>query len=293
MNHIGLDIGGTSIKGILTDSKFSILKSILLPSHSEKAKEATINNIVEAIKQLSTGKEPVGISMAGRINKGTLTFCPNIPKLQGLKLKKILENKTGTEIFIENDASCFAIAEHKIGAGKGTKNMIGLIIGTGIGAGIIINNELYKGNGYAGELGHAIIDPSGTRCGCGKKGDFESWCSGKHITERYAIAGGKIKNPEPKKIFASKEKTAKKISLETIDKLGIALSNIICYFDPEAIVIGGGVSNLKFYSQIRNAIVKYSYKRQAIKTKIKKSALILPGALGAAMLTNHIPLLPR
>ncbi len=293
MKCIGLDIGGTSIRGILADNNFKILKSIQLPTLPKKEKEATIENIVHAIKSLSLKPLCVGISIAGRTNNDTITFSPNIPNLEGVNLRKILEKQTGTKVFIENDAACFAIAEHRIGAGKGTKNMIGLIIGTGIGAGIIINGALYKGSGGAGELGHAIIDPSGPKCGCGKNGDFESWCSGKHITERYIQAGGRIKEPDPSKIFSSKERIAKKISKETIDKLGIGLSNIISEFDPDAIIIGGGVSNIPFYEQIRKATIKNSYKGQVTKTKIKKSILLLPGALGAAMLTTRIPPLPR
>ncbi len=291
MDYIGLDIGGTSIKGVLADPRFRILKKFQLPTLANERKEATIKNIITVATELAGEKNrPIGISISGRINKkGEVTFNPNIPLLEGTNLKQTLEKKTGMRMLIENDAACFAIAEHRTGAGKGARNMIGLIIGTGIGSGIIINNQLYKGNGSAGELGHITIDPSdpsAIRCGCGKKGDLESWCSGKNIVKRYKNAGGKIRNPNPAKIFFSKEQTAKKIMSQTIDKLGTGLSNMTAAFDPDMIVIGGGVSNLPFYSQLRDAARKHQYKGQKPDVKIIKSSLELPGALGAAMLSS-------
>ncbi|MBI2142380.1 ROK family protein, partial [Candidatus Woesearchaeota archaeon] len=143
----------------------------------------------------------------------------------------------------------------------------------------------------AGELGHMTIDPSGPRCGCGKKGDLESWCSGKHIVERYVAAGGKMPSPDPKKIHYSKEAAAKKVMAETIDKLGIGLANMTAAFDHDAIILGGGVSNLPFYRQIRAAARKYKYRGQKSKTKILKGKLKSAGAIGAALLcTSQSPI---
>lgn len=285
-HYIGMDIGGTKIEGILVDEKLEVLKKYQLPTLAKKKREATITNIVAVAKQLMTKNvRGIGISMAGRINrKGIITFNPNIPRLVGVNAKQLLQKKLKTRIAMENDAACFALAEHRLGAGKGTRNMIGMIMGTGIGTGLIINGKLYKGNGGAGELGHMTIDPSGPRCGCGKKGDLESWCSGKHIVERYAAAGGKMKSPDPAKIFASKEKTARKVMAETIDKLGMGLANMTAAFDPDAIILGGGVSNLPFYAQIRAAAEKYKYQGQKSKTKIRKGNLKSSGAIGAALL---------
>ncbi|MBI2134336.1 ROK family protein [Candidatus Woesearchaeota archaeon] len=283
----GLDIGGTSIKGVLVDSRFRILKKVQLPTLADQDKSSTLKNIVSAIKELGRS-DAIGISIAGRVDKrGFMSFNPNIPGLNGVKIAGEIKKRTGMPITVENDASCFAIAEHRIGSGKGSENMIGLTIGTGIGSGLIINGNLYKGNGNAGELGHSVIDPSGPICGCGKKGDLESWCSGRSITSRYLNAYGAIKDPDPIKIFYAKEKTAQRIIDETIEKLAIGITNMIAEFDPDTIVIGGGVSNLPIFGRLRRAIKKFALKDLEIKTKIKKSGLMMPGSVGAAMVASQ------
>ncbi len=286
MNTIGLDIGGTSIKGVYVDSNYRLLKRIIMRTLANKSSKETLANIIKAAKMLRTNKaSPIGISIAGRIDKkGKVIFNPNIPHLKGTNLKKALEKELKTAVCIENDAACFAIAENRIGAGKGAENMIGLTIGTGIGSGIIINGDLYRGKGTAGELGHMTIDPSGIKCGCGKKGDLESWCSGKNIVKRYINAGGKIKNPDPKKIYFSNERIAIQIMDETIAHLGIGLSNIIAIFDPDSIIIGGGVSNLPVIDRVIKATIQNLYGGQELKTKIRKGTIELAGAVGAAMI---------
>lgn len=281
MSHIGLDIGGTSIKGVLLQGN-KIMKECQLPTLSEKSR--TIQNIIQAAKLLmQKDVKGIGISLAGRTSKGLITFNPNIKQLVGVNLKQAMEKSFGKKTIIENDAACFALAESRLGLGRGKKNVIGLIIGTGIGAGIIIDGRLYKGNGAAGEIGHMIIDPTGHVCGCGRKGDFESWCSGKGIVNRYTDSGGRIKDPDPQKIYFSNEHAAKQTINETIEKMGIAMANISAIFDPEIIVLGGGVSNLPFYSRIRKAAQKHKISGQK-PLKIEKSRLKMPGAVGAALL---------
>src|SRR3989338_8548601 len=217
---IGLDIGGTHIHGIFMGDKGDIIKRIILDTHPEYSKERIIEQIISAITSLKSKKSSgIGLGIAGITDKnGKFLFKPNIPKLKNVNLRNILQEKFKTKVIQENDANCFAIAEHRFGACKGTKNMVGLIIGTGVGGGIILNGNLYKGShGFAGEFGHSILNPNGPRCNCGLKGDFESLCSGPNIVKRYYNSGGKIRNADPEKIFQSKESTAKKIIQETIN----------------------------------------------------------------------------
>lgn len=304
---IGLDIGGTKIAGILVNAKSGVvipkvLKKLRIPTNAAAGKRAVISNIVSVLVSLCKyGKENVrsfklsgiGIGTAGFLKQGRMEIVQNIPSLKKVRLEDILLQqlrKKGIKapLFIENDSICFALAEFMFGAARNRKNVIGVIAGTGIGGGLILGGRLYRGrDGGAGHIGHMTIDQSGPRCGCGQRGHFESWCSGKHITLRYKAAGGKIINPDPKKIFGSKEAVAKRIMAETYDKFGIAFANLITAFNPDIIVLGGGVSNLpaEFYRKINAAAKKYAYPALSEKVKIVRNKLgDDAGVFGAAAL---------
>lgn len=284
---IGIDIGGTKIDGILANENGKVLKRYRIKTQAHKSKAVIINNIIEVIKKLKTGKiEGIGIGVAGVIDeKGSILFNPNIKNLEGVNIIKDLKKKLNHKFYITNDANCFALGESLFGAGKKAKNIVGVTFGTGIGNGIIINKKLYTGShGGAGEFGHSIINPDGLKCKCGLKGDFESFCSGPSIVKRYYKAGGKIKNTDPKKIFNSDEEIAKKIMKETYKYLGIGLANIINALDPDLIVLGGKVSNLDFYKEVNKQVKKYANKGVSKKVKVVKHKLIDSGALGAAAL---------
>ena len=258
MYVIGLDIGGTKIEGILVKSTAggavpNILKKIRMPTQFRRSgmcnlrsrfakasagKQAVISNIVSVVVSLYRfGRENirgfklsgVGIGTAGFLKGGRLEMVPNIPAIKGIRLKEVLlqklqRRKIKVQLYVENDSICFALAEFMFGAARGCEDVIGVIVGTGIGSGLILDGRLYKGrDGGAGHIGHTTIDPSGPKCGCGQRGHFESWCSGRHITLRYIAAGGKMTNPDPKKIFHSNEAVARKVMAETYDKFGIAL----------------------------------------------------------------------
>lgn len=307
---IGLDIGGTKIEGILVNAAGSaaipkILKKLRTPTNAAAGKHAVISNIVSvAVSLYRYGRENVrgfklngiGIGAAGFLKKGRLEIVPNIPSLKKVRLRDILLQQLRKKgimapLFIENDSVCFALAEFMFGAARGSENVIGVIVGTGIGGGLILGGRVYRGrDGGAGHIGHMTIDPRGPKCGCGQKGHFESWCSGKYISRRYIAAGGKIMGPDPKKIFYSDDAVAKRIMRETYDKFGIAFANIINTFNPDVIVMGGGVSNLpaEFYRKINAAAKKYAYPALSEKVKIVRNKLgDSAGVYGAAALVWH------
>ncbi|MBI2549933.1 ROK family protein [Candidatus Woesearchaeota archaeon] len=307
MYVIGLDIGGTKIEGVLVKAASvsllpTVLKKIRVPTEATAGRGRVLGNITGVILSLyGYGRENVrgfrlggiGIGTAGFLKNGRLEMVPNIPCLKDVKLRDILsrqllQRKIAAPLHIENDSICFALAEFMFGAAKGCRNVIGIIVGTGIGGGLILDGTLYKGrDGGAGHIGHTTVDPTGPRCGCGQKGHFESWCSGKHITQRYIAAGGRIQNPDPKKIFHSKEAIAVKIMGETYEKFGMALANLINTFNPEVIVLGGGVSNLpsEFYGKVTAAAKKYAYPAFSDGIKIVRNRLgDDAGVFGAAAL---------
>ena len=185
---IGIDIGGTNIHGILISSDGRVIKRHRNKTQADKPTKRIISNIINTIDALvENNVVGIGLSIAGVVDKqGKFLFSPNIPSFKGLNIKNDLKKRFKIKVCQENDANCFAIAEHTYGAGKNRKSMVGLIVGTGIGGGIILEHKLYKGlHGFAGEFGHSIIDPSGPKCSCGLNGDFESLFSGHNIVKRY------------------------------------------------------------------------------------------------------------
>lgn len=251
--YICLDIGGTKITGILVNDKYKILKKKKKLTEANKQRKKTLEIIFSVIKELKQGYKisGIGISIAGYIKKNKLVNCPNIPNLNNTNLMEDLKKNIKESFVVENDANCFALAENMHFK---KKNLVGVIIGTGIGTGIIINGKLYRGKSGSTEFGHTIIDPSGLRCRCGKKGDFESWCSGDSILKRYKSKGGRLNTTE--EVFKSKDKIARKVMNETYKYLGIGLANIVTALNPELIVLGGGVSTDLDYKKLNKEVKK-------------------------------------
>ena len=284
---IGIDLGGTKIEGILMDEKGKVLKNYRMPTQAHRPLKVILNNIITVVEKLKDKPiQGVGIGVPGVVlPNGKLVDIPNIKPLKNLNIAKVLEKKLKTKVFAENDANCFALAEHRLGAGKGTKNMLGVTIGTGIGGGIILNGKLYRGYvGAAGEFGHQVINPQGPKYGI-LKGEFESWCSGPNIVKRYKKQGGKSDFTSPAHIFQSKEKIAKQVMKETYKYLGIGLGNLVNILNPDLIVLGGGVSNLPFYREVNITTKEFSMpclrkKIKVVKNKLGDSA----GKIGAAAL---------
>ncbi len=303
---IGLDVGGTKIEGILARAAAkalpNVVKRVRLPTSASAGKQAVLGNIVAAIATLFNygrgnvakfGLGGIGIGTAGFLKNGKLEMVPNIPSLKGIRLKEVLQQRLrekgiNAKLVIENDSICFALAESMFGAARGCKNVIGVIVGTGIGSGLILGGRVYRGrDGGAGHIGHMAVGSSGPKCGCGQAGHFEAWCSGKHITRRYVEAGGKIPNPSPEKIFRSAEPAAKRVMAETYERFGIAFASIISIFNPEAIVLGGGVSNLpgRFYREITAATRRRANPAFFARVKIVRNRLgDSAGVFGAAAL---------
>ena len=248
MKVIGLDIGGTAVKYGLLDENGVILELGEFPTEAEKGVENLFKNICKVIdKYLSDDILGIAVSGTGQID-GTIGKViggnPIIPGWIGTNLVEKLEDRYKIPAVLENDVNCAALGEKWRGAGKNSENFICLTIGTGIGGGIILNGDIFRGDTYvAGEFGHIQIVKSGEECLCGKKGCYERYASATALVKMVKEKTGKTLNG--KEIFElekSGDKEIKEIVDRWIDYFTDGLSTIAYIFNPPLVVIGGGVT---------------------------------------------------
>jgi glucokinase len=286
---IGIDLGGTKIAAALVTPGGRIITDVNIPTEAAKGKEYVIGNIKKAAHNLISGaKEKVtclGIGVPGPISyeKGIVIEPPNLPGWKSVNLKKILEKEFRVPVHLDNDANCAALAEARFGAAKKARNFIYITVSTGIGGGIIIDRQLYRGAiGAAGEFGHMVIDPRGPLCGCGNHGCFEALASGSAIKKRSGMDAIAVE-------LAARQGDKKALAViqETAHYLAIGIANLVNIFNPEMVVIGGGVSKMRelLLNPVRQEFKKYALTLPAKKVKIVRVKLGgEAGVLGAAAL---------
>lgn len=285
---IGVDLGGTKTTFVLIDEYGNVLKRKKYKTPKEK--EKILEMLVKGVKEIKNKEKVVGIGfgLAGFIdsNTGVMHFSPNVPAINNTNFRRFLKKHFKERIVFENDANCFAIAEHIIGYKGKYKNVVAITLGTGIGSGLIIEGKLAKGRGHAAELGHMIIDHSSAKvCDCGNIGCFEELADGKALLRRAKKLGLKVKNNEELAKLAERgNKKALQAIKDTASYLAVGLANIINIFDPEAIIVGGGLANIDILlKEAKKELRKYTLVRKS--TPILKAKLGDYGpAIGAAML---------
>lgn len=287
MHKIGIDLGGTKIEGLLLDTSLNVVKRIRNPTPQNNYQKI-IKEISSLVNDLSKNINDftIGICTPGTISKKTgLLKNSNTQCLIGKPIKEDLEQILGTSILLENDANCFAISEATIGAAKNYSLVFGVIMGTGVGGGIVINKKIHHGRtNIAGEWGHHILHQNGNKCYCGKQGCVETYISGPALERRWnEITGKKESLPDITKNCNSTHFSQWK--QEFLDNFGTGLANVIDILDPDVIVLGGGLSNIEFlYSEgIKNVYQKVF--NDLVDTPILKNSLgDSGGVFGAALL---------
>ena len=294
---LGIDLGGTKIEGIIlkSDKEPIEIERLRINTEEDKGYKQIINNIKRLVDTLENKVnykfKKIGIGTPGTLDPETqLLKNSNSQNLNKKSIKSDLENLLGKKVNIENDANCFALAETKFGAVKDqmphAKIVFGVIIGTGVGGGIIIDNKiLYGKQGIGGEWGHTIIKDDGEMCYCGKKGCVESVISGRALQKYYtSLSGEKLSF---KNIYKNIETdlNAKKTLKRMITYFGKGLSNVVNIIDPDIIVLGGGLSNTnelydQGYEELKKYVFNPTFKTKIIKPKLGDSA----GVYGAALL---------
>jgi fructokinase len=245
---LGVDLGGTKTEAILLDENFNVLekKRISTPQNDYQQILDSISTLVlDLSKNISDFS--LGVCTPGAISKQTgLIKNSNTQCLIGQSLKKDLENLLGKKVSLENDANCFTMAEATLGAAIEFDLVFGVIIGTGVGGGIVIDKKLYSGRtNIAGEWGHHTLHPNGNSCYCGKTGCVETYISGPSLENQWTKLTGKSQTlPEILSNFDNE--IGKKWKDEFLENFGSGLANVIDILDPDAIVLGGGLSNIDF-----------------------------------------------
>jgi fructokinase len=211
----------------------------------------------------------------------------NTVELIGRPLGRDLERAIGRPILVENDANCFALAEALHGAGKGARCVFGVILGTGVGGGIVLDGRIWSGaQGIAGEWGHIILDRTGPLCYCGRNGCVETFLSGPGMARLYAAAGGAIcAGDEVWARAAAGEAIAREAVEAYRARFGFALSQVVNLLDPDVIVLGGGVSKAPGLAEDAAALMRPHLFNDEVRTVIRRHALgDSAGVLGAAWL---------
>ena len=287
MYKIGVDLGGTKTEIIVLDENLDVLERKRVPTPQNNYNEI-INTIASLVLDMSQNISDfsLGVCCPGTISKQTgLIKNSNTQCLIGKSLKIDLEHKLKKPISIENDANCFTMAESKMGAGIGFDLVFGVIIGTGVGGGITINNILHSGkNNIAGEWGHHTLHHNGNPCYCGKSGCVETYLSGPSLEKRWTQLTG-LTQYMPEIINNFDIDIGKKWKDEFLENLGYGLANVIDILDPDAIILGGGLSNIDFlYTEGKDSIYSKVFS-DIIETPILKNNLgDSSGVFGAALL---------
>ncbi len=273
--HIGIDIGGTKIEAVLLDDTGAVVKHHRVPTDAQRSADEIISRIQAARDAVwQDGVRGVGVAFAGVIRDGVVVAAPNISALIGTDLRATLGGQA--PVAFDNDARCFALAEHRFGSARGTRQMVGITLGTGVGSGVIINGRPYSGaSGIAGEIGHMrLLDGH----------DWEFYLSGPAIVRQYMENGGSEQHPHPRLIWESEEPAAIRTRKEWLERCGLFLASIINSFNPERIVIGGGVSNLPFFDQLPELVRPHCFGSGFEACSIVRHELESPVAVGAALL---------
>ncbi|MBE0415102.1 MAG: ROK family protein [Dehalococcoidia bacterium] len=262
---VGVDLGGSKINVILADSRGNIEGRDWRDTLAHEGPEAVIKRIIKSIKQVASGADiaGIGIGAAGtcEASTGIITFSPNLPEWHNIPLKDIIQREFGLPTYLENDATAAVLGEHFFGAGVGVENLVYVSVGTGIGGGVIIGGQLYHGaSGSAGEIGHMTIDVNGPICKCGNIGCWETFASGTALAREAmrriesgaqttipSFAGGDLGRVSAESVFLAAQvgdNLARDLIWRTAHYLGVGLVNLVNIFNPQLILIGGGLSQM-------------------------------------------------
>jgi fructokinase len=296
MHLWGIDLGGTKIEGAILDPSRPDLAvhRLRLPTESARGYDHVVNQIeavVERLEEVSGVKRPgmLGIGTPGTTEPSTGTLKnSNTRCLNGRPLRANLAARLGIEVRMANDANCFALAEATLGAARGKPVVMGLILGTGVGGGVVVNGRVLEGlHGIAGEWGHNPLPGETTPCYCGRSGCNETVFAGPSLERFYREQTGEdLRLPEIVRRAGTGEAAARATLDRLREKFGQAIAVVINILDPHAVVIGGGVGNLDllYTEATREAVLRHTFNRDLHTEFLRPTLGDSAGVFGAAML---------
>lgn len=235
MNHVGIDVGGTKCHGVLIDNDGVLLSEVRYPTpHADQ-----LIDLLEAMFRELGGETTLGIGVPGLIShEGIIHASPNLTGARDVPVGPELRRRTGIAVHVENDATSAAFAEWRVGAAAGTRDAVMVTLGTGIGGGIVMGGELHRGaHGFAGEIGHMVVERNGVKCPCGLHGCWERYASGSALRH---LSGG-MSGEEVFRLFREGDAAAQSVVNEFAQWIAIGMASLTNICDPEVIVLGGGV----------------------------------------------------
>lgn len=300
---LAADMGGTNLRmaAIGPEGNFLDSRSIATPS------SGSVEDIVDAIATIAEDcrdsvsdlfeLRSLGLAAAALISSetGRVLSSPNLPELNGRDLAGDLQARLGIPVVLENDANAAAVGEHWMGAAKGYRNSIVVTLGTGVGGGLILNDEIYRGSdGTAGEVGHINVEPHGVRCGCGSYGCVEQYASATAIVRMAKELNASLSEPFSSLDVYNAGVAGDPLALEVFKRMGFylgnALAGLVNVLNPDVIVIGGGVAagwDL-YIGQVQEQIRERAFQHPAERVKLFRAELgNHAGILGAARLAMN------
>ena len=298
---IGLDMGGTNSVFGVVDSKGEIIATTSIKTQAYPSVDQYIMESVKAIKQIAEqvgGMEKIramGIGApCGNYYKGTIEHAANLVWAKGIvPLANMFVNELGIPVVVTTDANAAAMGEMKYGVGVGMNNFVELTLGTGVGSGIVANGQLIYGfDGFAGELGHMIVEPDGRPCGCGRKGCLETYCSATGVvrtaiamleespeaTSLRDIATDKLTSYEVYKAAMAGDTMAQEVFKQTGRRIGIACANIATFLSPEAFIFFGGLAQA---GELLLRPIEEAYNENVLSLYKGKARFLMSGLDGA------------
>jgi glucokinase len=309
---LGLDVGGTKVLGVVLEDDGTVVAEHREPTRRDAP------GLLERLQAVATalrGQVPdlvaVGVGLPGLVDRaGTLRFAPNLPGIVEVPVGPVLAEALGLPVRADNDATCAAWAEHQLGAAAGTDTSLLVTLGTGIGGGIVVDGRLVRGaNGFAGEVGHMVVDDGGIPCACGRRGCWERYASGSALGHqaRTLVAGGggarlvELAGGDPEAVTgehvtaaaAEGDPDASAVLDGFADWFALGLANLIHAFDPSRCVIGGGLvaAGDVVFDPIRTALSEVRLVAPEHRPPVEVVPATLgarAGAIGAALVAREL-----
>ena len=258
--RVGIDVGGTKALGVALDESGAVVAEARRPPpRGDGSLEPLVDTLVELAQSLGVSGS-LGVGVPGLVTRdGVLRAAPNLDGVADFEVGRLVSERLGHPVSVDNDATCATVAEWQLGAAAGTQNMMLVTLGTGIGGGLVSNGAVQRGmNGFAGEFGHMVVHPNGPRCPCGRRGCWERYASGSGLAmlAREAATGRRLRavvehaGGDPQNVRGEHVQAAAREgdqdALAVIDDFGrwvaLGLSNLTNAFDPEMFVLGGGLA---------------------------------------------------